>query len=345
MPPKCAINPFNADVAPFEHTPMTGVPTTPHARTPALATEPTAPRVRTPATRALTDCTPAAHIPTAPAPVPPGNPVTPPQPALPKRAITPLNDDVAPCVVSPVPMRPLSGQPAMPSHLDRMPPSPTMPIDPVPIDPASVLPKLDPIAPVSTAPPTAHGPRDFSALRSGTRNPWSSLGQRGRRSYRAHPRRTYLGPQPHMNSPSKLPHLYHSVPAPSYQLNSQFQSQHSEPLQYSFQPHSYSCPPRTEPPANIFQIIQHPQGISSTKPKITKNMPSYPILSVDTQQHTRASHCACGAILPVYRPDRGSWRLMDSGRGRFRRRFSRRSCRRYWDRECGRSHFRGGYME
>ena len=107
---------------------------------------------------------------------------------------------------------------------------------------------------------------------------------------------------------------------PSYQLNSQFQSQHSEPFQYSFQPHSYSYPPRTEPPTNVFQIIQHPRGISSTKQKITKNMPSYPILSADTQEHTCASHCACGTILPVYRPDQGSWRLMDSARGRFRRR-------------------------
>ena len=97
--------------------------------------------------------------------------------------ITLLNDDVAPCVASPVPMCLLSGRLAMPSHLDHTLPSPAMPmpatphartptsgmprdctptasvpIEPVPIDPTSVLPKTDPIAPVSTAPPTVHGP-------------------------------------------------------------------------------------------------------------------------------------------------------------------------------------------
>ena len=176
-PPKLTVTPFNGDVALRTHTPATSAPT---------------------------DCTPATYMPTAPTPVPPGNPVTPPQPALPKRTVTPLNDDVAPHMVSPVPMRPLSGQPATPSHLNRMLPSPAMPIEPVPVDPASVLPKLDPIAPVSTALPTAHGPQDFSALRSGTRNLWS---KHGHCSYTAHPWWTYLGPQPQTNSPSKLPHL------------------------------------------------------------------------------------------------------------------------------------------
>jgi hypothetical protein len=200
--------------------------------------------------------------------------------------------------------------------------------------------------------PTAHPPRDLSGLRSGVRNPWGSLSHRRQHPYpprnfsdlrsnarnpwgsihhrqnRSHPVCRDLGPDTHRYSHSGLPHSRHSISPP--------------PLTFNAQPRSYF---RAEPPIQNLQIIQHPRGISSTKPKITKNIPSYPILSMDTQEHTHASHCACGAILPVYGPNRGSWRLMDSGRGRFGRRFSRRSRRRFWDWERGRSHFRGGWME
>jgi hypothetical protein len=55
-----------------------------------------------------------------------------------------------------------------------------------------------------------------------------------------------------------------------------------------------------QPPVNIFQIIQHPIGISNTKPKIIKNIPASPILPTETQEDIRTSHCAYGAILPVH---------------------------------------------
>jgi hypothetical protein len=39
-------------------------------------------------------------------------------------------------------------------------------------------------------------------------------------------------------------------------------------------------------PAQTLQVIQHLCGILSTKPKITKNIPALPILSVEIQDHT-----------------------------------------------------------
>ena len=206
---------------------------------------------------------------------------------------------------------------------------PDVPHDPIPIicaNPSSVDTSISlaPVENIEAVQPTpiVQGPRDFSALRSGARNPWSSISHRNRRSYTARPHRTYLGPEPLQNLQSDPWHPHRSTAPP----------------QYSHSRH-------TEPPVPIFQVIQHPHGISSTKPKITKNIPVFPIPSVETQKYTRVSHCVCGAILPVHRSDQGSWRLMDSRRGTFGSRFSRRFRSRFWDRERRRSHFHGGYME
>jgi hypothetical protein len=143
---------------------------------------------------------------------------------------------------------------------------------------------------------------------------------------------------------SRLPPSHHSDSPYRYSFNSQLHpyshSQHVKPHESDLRTQLH-LPVIPQPPTSIFQIIQHPQGISSTKPKITKNIPSYPILSVDTQEHTRVSRCACRTALPVHGPARGGWRSMDP-RWRFGRRFSRRFRSRFWNRERGRSHFRGG---
>jgi len=205
--------------------------------------------------------------------------------------------------------------------------------------------KPNPIVPVSTIPSIVHGPRDFSALRSDMRNPWGSLNHRRRRPY-FHTRYTNLHPKAPNHSDSPPQHPRHSVPSvsplqhlPNSQSNPYLLPWHPEPFRLA-KSHVSAAP---QPPINIFQIIQHPRGISSTKPKITKNIPALPILSVGTQEHTRVSHCACGAIFPIHGLDRGSWRLRDP-RWRSGRRFSSRFHSRFWDWECGHSHFRGGWM-
>jgi hypothetical protein len=200
------------------------------------------------------------------------------------------------------------------------------------------------------APPIVYGARDISGLRSGSRNPWGSLSRRrshinpprnlsslhsstsnswrssnhrGQHSYMTHPHRTYSG-QGQRKPFSKLPPSYHSVLTPPHQFNSQFRSQHP---QNSFTSYSHSYPPRAEPPANIFQIIRHPIGISETKPKITKNIPAYPTPTAITQDYNRVLHCTCGTVLPVREPDQGYWRFQNP-RWRFRKGFHRRFRRR-----------------
>jgi hypothetical protein len=173
-----------------------------------------------------------------------------------------------------------------------------------------------------------HPPRDFSSLRSGTTNPWSSLRHRNHRSY---PLRSYSHPKPLQYSYSKPPS---GTPLHKPQLPS--------PLP----PHSHSPPI----PIHIFQVIQHPRGISPTKPKITKTILNNPTSPVENQEQFRIAQCTCGNIIPSQSQDRDSWRSsrrtfkrgFDS---RFRRRFSRRFGSKFWDRERGRSHFRGGWME
>jgi hypothetical protein len=197
--------------------------------------------------------------------------------------------------------------------------------------------KPDPIVPKSSTLLIVHGPRDFSALRSDTQNPWGSLNHRRRHPYlRTH--QSDLSREPLEHSHSRLPPSQHSDSPHRYSFNSQLHpyshSRHVKPHQSDLRTQSH-LPVVPQPPINIFQIIQHPRGISSTKPKITKNISP---LSAETQGHARVLRCTCGAISPVHRPNQGGWRSMDSSWrfGRFRRRFRRR----FWER--GRSHLVGG---
>ena len=197
----------------------------------------------------------------------------------------------------------------------------------------------DLITPVSTAPPTAYGPRDFSTLRSSVRNPWGSINHRHSQSHPARIQHRDPGPYPLRNSHLR-PHQSTSPPQHIHP-HSHLRYPESFRINPSLQLHSLEEP---QPPINMFQVIQHPYGISNTKPKITKNIPAYPTLSAETQEHNCVPHCTCGAVLPVHGPDQGGLRSRDP-RWRFGRRFSRRFRSRFWNWERGRSHFRGGCME
>jgi hypothetical protein len=143
-------------------------------------------------------------------------------------------------------------------------------------------------------------------------------------------------PNIHQNSRLRLPH--HSIPLSQTSFKPQLNSwsPHVEPIQLN-QPSKAHMSAERQPPASIFQVIQHPCGISPTKPKITKNIPAYPTPFATTQERNHISHCTCGA--PVREQDRDNWRSSDTNRrtlkwgfdSRFRRRFSRRSSRRFWD--------------
>jgi len=160
--------------------------------------------------------------------------------------------------------------------------------------------------------PVTNSPRDLSSLRSGSQNPWGSLRHRNRRSYSPSVHRTYSRPEPIWYS-----HLHQP---------------HPKPLQNS-PTHSHLTP------THVFQIIQHPRGISPTKPKITKTIPITSRPSAETQKPISITQCLCGRNIPhIYNPNQ-SWRS-----GGTKRRFGRRvgTWRESWD--CGRgpSHFLGG---
>jgi hypothetical protein len=273
-----------------------------------------------------------------PAHRPLANPATPPQLVRepPKPAVTPQNSDVAPCARTPATGASNEHTPAAPTDCTPAAHSPNAPalvnpvpsdvtIDPVP-EPAAFA-KPDQIVPASTIPPIVHGPRDFSALHSGTQNPWGSIHSR---RYRSHPAPTYRrhsGPGPPQYPHSHPPHPRHLNSRPRHSFNAQphriFDTRQPEPHQLN--PNSnFHRPAKPQPPAHNFQIIQHPLGISDSKPKIIKNIPAPPILSAETQEHTHVSHCACGAILPFRRSRR--WR------------FGRRFHRRIWDHAYGHSY-------
>ena len=137
-------------------------------------------------------------------------------------------------------------------------------------------------------------------------------------------------------------HPPHPISPPLHSFNSQsnsnlyLQSRHLEPFRLAES--------HISPPVNIFQIIQHPCGISPTKPKITKNIPVTPEPSPEFREHMCTACCTCGNIIPPHRQDRDRWRSMDISRrtfergfdsrfgNRFGRRFSRRIfSRRFWE--------------
>jgi hypothetical protein len=162
----------------------------------------------------------AAYMPTAPAPVSPGNPVTPqpaPSPrardflsnqrghvtaskerALPEPAVTLLDGDVAPRAHIPTPANPV------PASITRE----TVPHANATRSPTGFAepgmegrPESSPVAPTASTLPITHGLHDFSALCSGTRNPWGSINHRHHRSQPARVQHRDLGPRPLQYSP------------------------------------------------------------------------------------------------------------------------------------------------
>jgi hypothetical protein len=272
-----------------------------------------------PATPLQPTHTPSDRIPTAPAPTD-GTPAayTSPAPAL----IDPDPGDVAPRART-LATRLLTDNP--------------VPVDP---DPAAPTPATGaPTVPQARTPSIVHGPRDLSALCSGTKNPWGSIKHHRRHSYP--PRDLTALRSDSVNPWGSLHHRrrrFYPLPANHIQpsskggnLNSQARDMdsHSElsPSNKSQHLHSSSIS------VHIIQTIQHPHGISSTKPKITKTIPTTPEIF---HKNTWTGRCACGNTIPAYSPDQRSWRT-DIRDRRFRRRF-----RRFWDRERGRSHVWGG---
>jgi hypothetical protein len=250
-----------------------------------------------------------------PAPCSSGGPVTPPLPdrAPLKRTVTPPGGDVACSARTPatgVPTAPHAPNPAS-SKGHTVQVTPTLPTVHGPRDLSALCSGMsNPWGSLSRRHQHSRPPLNFSSHRSGTRNPWGSLHHRNRRSYPLHAHQVYSHPAPHR----------HSYPSPS----------HSE--MRLCKPQSQSHPI----PVHIFQVIQHPHGISPTKPKITKTIPT---TTAKIQKKISTTRCACGNIIPAYRPDRESWRSMDT---RFRR-FRRRS-RRFWIANEDVRYLRGGHL-
>ena len=283
--PEPTVTPPNRDVAP-------------RARTAALPNNPTAPSrpIRPPpATTVSADVAPRAHTlaPTAPP------------------TVAPSSGDLAPRVVSPEPTRLPSGRPATPSRPDC---EPKGDVAPRARTPASSNSSTPPLRPVRAMPELAvtYPPRDFSGLRSGSQNPWGSIKHR---RHRSHPPRDSSSLRSGAPNPwgslchRKYSHANHSRHA---HLNLEPASTlHSEPVQHSHGTRQHSPlhphpPPPAHPhpiPVHIFQVVCHPHGISPTKPKITKTFPTTPS---KIQRNTSSARCACGNIIPAWRPDRRS---------------------------------------
>jgi hypothetical protein len=196
--------------------------------------------------------------------------------------------------------------------------------------------KPSPIMPVSSTPSIMHRLCDFSVLCSGTQNPWGSLNHRHCRPY-LHTRHSNLLLEPQEHSHSHPLHSHNSdSPHPYSQSHPYSHLRHVKPHQLNVHPQLH-LPVVPQPSINIFQIIQHPIGISDTKPKIIKNIPASLMLPADTQEDFHISRCVYHTFLPVHGPDQGNWRLRDL-RWRFRRGFHRR----FWEWEHRRSHLEGG---
>ena len=308
---------------------------------------------------APTDCKPAAYTPTTPALVNPDPGDT---------ACAPSLHDVAPASTAPTDPTPVQSM-----HMSMVPtdPAPALPKPPlvnpepaprhsvqasfIPVDPAPVYAPSVPTTsvhvstspavrtnPIASTMPAARALRDLSGLKSGARNPWSNLSHR--RSYIHPPRDLSSLRSSTLNPWSSLRHRNHRS-----HLSHPHRYSDSEPLR-----HSHSNPLHPEParlptnpeshfpvqspiePVQLFQIIQHPRGISLNKPKISKTVSPTP---AKFQKKSCTARCACGNIIPTYNPDRRSWRRMDIRRrrfeggfdSRFRRRFSRRFSRRFCD--------------
>jgi hypothetical protein len=195
------------------------------------------------------------------------------------------------------------------------------------------------VAPIA---PTTLAPHDFSSLHSNVRNPWGSIHYRNRRAY---PLRTHCASSStHLRL--RPPHLETSSSSLDWRSRSRLPNPEPQSLKIHSHSHSTHCaytPLRSHSnsllePVQTFQVIQHPKRISTTKPTITKNIPTGPALPTKTREQAHTACCTCGKTVPSQGPDRGSWRYADTRR--FRRRFRRRFS---WC-ERGRSHVWGGHL-
>jgi hypothetical protein len=184
------------------------------------------------------------------------NPITPSQPVCtpPKPTITPSNSDVAPSVRTPA---------------TRMPTEPH-----------------------TRTPSIVHGPRDLSALRSGTSNPWSNLSCR----------------HSHIHPPRDLSVLRSSTPNPWESLRRrhygrdphaphQFTCCRQRRQKYPVNTYVHTTPtpkPPAPTPACIFETVWHPCGIGPNKPVI--RVPTR--MTRDTPAH-HIQHMDCAIVKPT----------------------------------------------
>ena len=207
--------------------------------------------------------------------------VTPPSADVAPRAHTPAptappavalsGSDVAPRMASPEGMRPLSGQPATPSHPDREPwptvtlsnndvapyartPATGATSDQVPT--ASVPTKCNP-ATYTPAPPIVHGLRDLSGLHSGSPNPWGSLSRRRQHSYAPRDLSALRS-----DAPWRSLRRRHCSQKPSQTIHQNHHSFRHRP-KISMQT---SLNPILSPSTHVFETITHPFGIGPMKP-------------------------------------------------------------------------------
>jgi hypothetical protein len=112
--------------------------------------------------------------------------------------------------------------------------------------------------------PSTHRPRDLSALRSGTTNPWGSL-RRCHYGHHSHALRLFVRQK---HNPSIYPTNTHI--------------------------HTPSAPKsHTSDPTRIFETIRHPLGIGPTKPVI--RVPTS--MAMDTPMHTIGTPRTCSAVI------------------------------------------------
>ena len=269
-------------------------------------------------------------------------PTIPPQPVR----TPPARTDCKPAAYTPTTPALVNPEPA-PSHSVQ---ASFIPVDPAPVDApgvptTSIHVSTSPAVrtnPIASTMPAARAPRDLSGLRSGAQNPWSNLSRRC--SYIHPPRDLSSLHSSTLNPWSSLRHHNHRLyPLHTHRYSdleplrhSHSNTLHPEPARLPTNPESHFPVQSPIEPVQLFQIIQHPRGISLNKPKISKTVSPTP---AKFQKNSCTARCACGNIIPTYSPDRRSWRPMDISRrrfeggfdSRFRRRFSRRFSRRFCD--------------
>ena len=185
----------------------------------------------------------------------------------------------------------------------------TIPVEPTPAAPLLIEPDFE-LAPINTGPnaptatvlPTMREPRNFSALRSGKQNPWGSIRHRHYRSHAMHGNFTQ-SPNPCQYSRSRPLHSRYPISPSRDSFKPPLNTLHAESMQLN--PHSkLRLPVERQAPATIFQVIQHPHGISPTKPKITKTVPITSRHSPETQKPISITQCLCGRNIPyIYNPN------------------------------------------